>query len=141
MRKLILTLSLAFVAVGCGGDEDYGPDEAPAVKPKPIGNEAPLPPPTSLACPRGTRLTYENFGQGFVRNFCNGCHAAQLDTTQRAGAPLKVDFDTYQNVIVWRAGILAKAGANGAPMPPINNVPSLDRAMFAEWLNCGAPQE
>jgi uncharacterized membrane protein len=98
-----------------------------------------VPQPTSLVCPKGTHLTYENFGEGFLRNYCQMCHSKGLAAGARAGAPLGADFDAASDAALWRAAMLSKAGTDMSPEPPVNNVSSSERAQFAEWLNCGAP--
>lgn len=141
MKRLFL---LACLLSGCGGSGDVDEEgvaapEQPSV-PEPIPNVAPVPAPTTLACPKGTHLTYENFGESFLRNYCTSCHSRNVPAELRGGSPVGANFDDANDASLWRAAMLAKAGTDAATMPPINNVSSLERGQFAEWLNCGAPR-
>src|SRR5687768_13617973 len=70
-----------------------------------IGFSAPI----TTNCNREPPLTYENFGQGFVDQFCRGCHGVNKRVGQRAGAPLGVDFDTFEDIVFWADRIEARA--------------------------------
>jgi hypothetical protein len=53
----------------------------------------PTPTPTQAKCPDpdpGT-LTWDNFGQKFMADFCTSCHDSVLNHSQRNGAPLYRD--------------------------------------------------
>jgi hypothetical protein len=125
-------------ACSSGGDEEE-PVSGEYKEPEPIDNTQPLPPATSLVCNQGTYLTYNNFGAGFLATYCVSCHHSSLAEEDRLGAPLEVNFDTSTLAQLWRASILAKAGSDGATMPPNQKVPTQERKDFADWLNCGAP--
>lgn len=154
-RKLKFVVAAALLAATCvvsacgsSGEED-APAEAPAnPPPDPIPNTAPLPPPTSLVCPKGTTLTYENFGEAFMLNYCTMCHSKNLADGQRGGAPIGVDFDGPDEVAIWRGSIIATTlgttAADGkttttATMPPSGQVAAGELSLFADWLNCGTP--
>ncbi len=142
MRKTAQILMILALLAGCGGSGDASDEEVPPPPlpaPDPIPNEAPVPQPTALNCVPGTHLTYENFGESFLRNYCVMCHSKDLAAAQRAGAPVAANFDSSRDAALWRGGMLAKAGTDASPEPPVNNVSSLERKQFAEWLNCGAP--
>lgn len=153
-RSTAVTLVLAFTT-GCGSSgEDYGPDETAPEEPEPIPNTAPVQVPTALTCPTGSTLTYENFGASFMNKYCTSCHSQHLPEGSRGDAPLTANFDTAEDVAVWRAAILAKTGTTALPpqadgtespeppstMPPGGGVLPSDRASLAEWLRCGAPR-
>jgi hypothetical protein len=135
-------LTLAAGACGGGGHgsgpADPGPDAPPPTL-NPISNTAAVPAPTSLTCPKGTSLTYENFGEAFMLAYCTACHSAHLAGSDRNGAPDGQDFDTANAVKVWRAAILADTAGATPKMPPADNVSPADAASLSEWLNCGAP--
>ncbi len=90
-------------------------------------------------CPQGgTTLTYENFGQAFVDQWCEPCHASSAPS--RNGAPPNVTFDTHAQVLQWRDRIFARAADNNSSMPPgPDGPPDDDRHKLADWLACGAP--
>jgi hypothetical protein len=131
------TLLLAFMLCCCGSSETKLVEEDDT--PPKIPNLAPIPDPTNLNCEQGTALNYENFGEGFMLNHCTMCHASDLPDGYRGGAPISANFDTPEDVQIWRASIIVNAAQVGSTMPPNNNVSSGDLLLFVEWLNCGAP--
>lgn len=139
-RRLgILTMSLALLgAWGCGGGRT-APDISASDTPTPIENKAPVPPPTSLDCPKGTNLSYENFGESVMLNYCTSCHSAHVEGTSRHGAPSGANFDLATDVSLWRMNILDRVNGKGAQMPPATALSAALRKDLAEWLNCGAP--
>lgn len=140
---LCLAIAITLALTACGGSgEDYGPDEPEDTTPDPISNKQAYPPPTSLTCPKATYLTYENFGAGFMANYCTSCHGAAVPEALRGGAPATANFDTANDVLVWRKDIidLTILGTDAARrMPPMGKVTDGDLAAFTEWMNCGAP--
>ncbi|HEX4451035.1 MAG TPA: hypothetical protein VH143_09210 [Kofleriaceae bacterium] len=69
--------------VACGSD------------PTPTGTTCANPDPTGGT----TTLTWENFGQAFMANYCINCHDSQLTLNERNGAPLFHDFDSLEGVL------------------------------------------
>jgi len=91
-------------------------------------------------CPTsGTTLTYQNFGEPFLDEWCNSCHSAKLG--ERRGAPEEVVFDDVDDVRKWKERIFERSALGNDSMPPGNDddPPSSDRKKLAEWLACGAP--
>ena len=86
-----------------------------------------------------TLLTYDNFGEAFIRNWCMNCHAASTEGDARYGAPSGVDFDTHDDVVAWADRIAARADVDTPTMPPAGGADASERARLAEWLACGAP--
>lgn len=135
----LLTPLLLVVAAACGSSgEEEDPVAAPE-GPPPIPNKGPIVQPTSLTCPTGTTLSYENFGETFLRRYCTSCHSQHVPGDKRAGAPAGADFDTPEAVLLWRAPIIARATGEAATMPPGFKASASDQAALAEWLGCGAP--
>lgn len=138
-------LKLAYFLViiacnSCGGSEDYDQGESPQIEIEPIKTVETKPEPTVLDCPKGTNLTYDNFGEGFLLNYCTMCHSSALDLTRRVGAPIEVNFDSADDAALWRASILVRVDPKAtAPMPPAANIDPTEQALMLEWLNCGAP--
>ena len=85
-------------------------------------------------CGRTPPLTYENFGQGFLRSHCTGCHGVLLPEEQREGAPLGVDFDTWGDVLNWAERIEIRTAEE--TMPPGGGPSAEERAKLAEWMAC-----
>jgi uncharacterized membrane protein len=89
--------------------------------------------------PGGTTLTYANFGQNFMAEWCQPCHGSL--SPNRRGAPGEFIFDTVEEIRLHSARIYVRAAAGNTSMPPGPDDPSLaDRNRLADWLACGAPQ-
>jgi hypothetical protein len=60
-----------------------------------------VPTPTQAECPAPVpgALTWANFGQKFMTDFCTGCHSSTLSHSQRNGAPLFHDYDTLMTTM------------------------------------------
>jgi uncharacterized membrane protein len=84
-------------------------------------------------------LTYVSFGDGFMEDWCRGCHSANLPDDMRQGSPTDVNFDTLAEVQTWSAGILADATGMTITMPIAGGPSDQDRDLLAAWLECGAP--
>lgn len=120
MRRWLLFLALA---CGCGGAEAVDDGGGFADRP----------------CPEGSVLTWESFGGPFLRNWCTGCHSADVAGPARYGAPDGVDFDTKAAARAWRERIWLRAGDANDTMPPAGGPGPEERERLAEWLACGAP--
>jgi hypothetical protein len=92
-------------------------------------------------CPDDSFLTWENFGAMYLYNYCTGCHASGLPADQRQGAPIEVNFDELADVRAWAPKVWARAGDQNATMPPVGAAGGEERALFGEWLACGAPTD
>lgn len=133
----ILTTAIGMfvqLIVSCGGASAPDPDDPTA-----MNQNKPLPVPTSLNCPAGTNLSYENFGAQFLRRYCSGCHSSNLTAADRQGAPDSVNFDSAADAVSLRIEMIRFAAADDGSMPPGVTILKDERALFREWLNCGAP--
>jgi uncharacterized membrane protein len=131
-ESLFLVALLAIAAViGCGSDEtsDEAPDETPDA-----GQVE-----QTVACPEDSPLTYDSFGDPFMRNWCTACHSSDLPAGTRQGAPVAVDLDSRAGVLEWTARIEARALGEPPTMPPTPGPSADERTLLAEWLACGAP--
>lgn len=90
-------------------------------------------------CPTsGTKLTYQNFGQGFFITHCNRCHSAE--SGDREGAPDGYSFDSLAQIQKHKTRIFARSAGPNASMPiGPDDPPREERDKLAEWLACGAP--
>jgi uncharacterized membrane protein len=83
-------------------------------------------------------LTFDNFADDFFESNCRTCHS--VDSTDRRGAPVAVNFDELANVKNLSNNINIRAG-EGTSMPP-SSAPAFpsggERDMLAEWIECGA---
>ena len=105
-------------------------------------SSAVLGPPTETVCPPTSTLTYANFGQAFMMNYCTRCHDKALMGDARMGAPADHDLDTQIGVlrVANHVDETAASGpaATNMSMPPNGSKPSLaEREMLAEWIACG----
>lgn len=94
------------------------------------------PPEDTGFCADQPVVTWANFGQGFILQECQGCHASTSPT--RYGAPEDVHFDAAGEVWARRDDVLDRAApAEGAPdMPPSASTREEDRALLRVWLTC-----
>lgn len=84
-------------------------------------------------CEDAPVVAWENFGDGFVRGHCQGCHASTAP--DRHGAPHDVTFDAEADVRRRADDVLALV-ESGA-MPPGGGVTDDDLALLRVWLGCG----
>lgn len=85
--------------------------------------------------------TWEGWAEGFLRTWCTSCHSSGLALGQRYGAPLGVDFDTYEGVVAHADRILATATGVEPRMPPVGVASLSERERLEAWLACGMPGE
>ena len=138
VRRCIFMSCLSWVILaGLGGCGRKPSPEEPDTPPG-SGN-VPVPVRPSLDCPQGTALTWQNFGRFYLRKYCASCHAAAVSGDDRRGAPADVSFDSAADALAFRTVMLKVAAPADGAMPPGVVVPVAERAMFREWLNCGAP--
>jgi cytochrome c5 len=112
----------ALVAMACSGSAAVDKDTA-------IGASAD----TGL-CADTPLVTWENFGDGFVRQNCQTCHSST--STDRRGAPPNATFDSHDQTVALRDRILARATGDDPTMPPSGGVAPLDRTKLEIWLTC-----
>ena len=101
---------------------------------------------TAMAlCQHDPPLSYANFGKGYIDFHCIGCHSADLPQTHRVGAPLGVDFNTYDDVLNWAERIEARGTrfyAEPITMPPGGGPTPSELDRFESWLTCSVfPQK
>ncbi len=86
-------------------------------------------------CVEGPVLTWANFGQGFLIENCQACHAST--SSDRQGAPEAVVFDTEEDAWEWSERILGRATGEAPDMPPQDGIDADDRTRLELWLTCG----
>jgi hypothetical protein len=128
-RSSALALSLALALAGCIG----GGDESPAPSEGPYASLADRP------CPEDSFLTWENFGDPFMRDWCTGCHSADLAADRRAMAPVEINLNHLDEVRAQMDLVWIRAADQNQTMPPAGGPHTLDRELLGEWLACGAP--
>jgi uncharacterized membrane protein len=91
---------------------------------------------SQATCFEAPPVNHANFGEGFLLESCQGCHASTA--LNRHEAPEGVSFDTVDEAWAWRGRILARV-VDSATMPPAGGVDADDRQMLSWWLDC-APE-
>ena len=94
---------------------------------------------SATGCERMPPLTYENFGEPFMLDWCRGCHSAALADGLRQGAPLEFNFEDVETIRELAPVISLKAVGPMPVMPPAAGPSADERALLEEWLACGAP--
>ncbi len=90
-------------------------------------------------CADAPVIMYANFGEGFLIENCQACHAST--SVDRNGAPDGVVFDTLDDAISQADRILAVATGDAATMPPQGGVDDEDREKLEIWLTCWIDDE
>lgn len=85
-------------------------------------------------CEDAPVLMWSNFGEGFLIENCQTCHAST--TNDRHDAPDSVVFDTLADVKDQRDAILNAATGDDPYMPPQGGVSDDDRERLQIWLTC-----
>lgn len=85
-------------------------------------------------CDDAPLVTWDSWGQGFLTEQCQPCHASTAP--ERNGAPEEVTFDTEDDVISWKELILATATGDSPTMPPALSVEDRDKELLEIWLRC-----
>lgn len=85
-------------------------------------------------CDEAPVTTWHNFGEGFLRESCQPCHAS--GAVDRHDAPGDVVFDTPEDVRRLRERVLSAATGFAPTMPPAGGVPGEARARLEVWLTC-----
>ena len=82
-------------------------------------------------------LDHDNFGAPFVANWCRGCHSSSVPMNMRQKAPIDVNFDGDGDLVVWAERIKIRAAGTKPTMPPAGGPSEEERALLAEWIECG----
>jgi uncharacterized membrane protein len=85
-------------------------------------------------CQDVPRLEWENFGDGFMTQNCQPCHAST--SAARYGAPEDTIFDTEEETLALADRVLARATGDDADMPPAGGVEDDDMLKLEIWLTC-----
>ena len=122
MRSLrsLIAIGLALGLFACSSEDDDPIDDEP-----------------DLTCQESV-LSYDNFGDPFFRDWCTGCHNADLAEGMRQGSPTNVNFNTREGILLWRDRVQFRA-LEMTNMPPTAGPAEDERALLSEWLDCGAP--
>ena len=83
--------------------------------------------------------SYENVGAPFMLTWCSSCHSSYLAEEERQHAPVSVNLETYDDILLHAGRIYARSAGENATMPPAGGPSQEERDLLAEWLDCGAP--
>lgn len=75
-------------------------------------------------------LTYELFGQAYLESYCVSCHGSPV--VQNG-----VRLDSLANVIKNKKKARSEVTSKGMPPRGATAPSSAERAMFAQWIDCG----
>ncbi len=122
-RILVLVgLSISLAIAGCGDKVD---------------------PLTAFDDPNGEEdgpVTYMADIKSILDDYCIGCHSITKEGFERQGAPVGVDFDTYEDAADWADP--ANQRIQGGTMPPGGQgLSQEERALFQRWIDDGLLEE
>ena len=80
------------------------------------------------------RVTWDEWGWGFMTTYCQGCHASTAP--DRYGAPEGVFFDTEADTLLWAERVRIRT-LEDLDMPPAGGVPPDELEILGWWLDCG----
>lgn len=87
---------------------------------------------TGSTCPPASTLTYANFGQAFMDQHCNDCHAGKEKPSLTTQALVRANIAQIDKTSA------AGPNATNTGMPEDSSVSDADRKKLGEWLACGA---
>jgi uncharacterized membrane protein len=123
-----------FLVMGCGAGD--GKQAADTARPASVTNSDD----TGGFCETSPIVTYDNFGQGFLTETCNTCHAADAPFRTTADPslvpPESATFDSESEALAASQAILLRATGEGATMPPRGGVSEIDMDRLLIWLTC-----
>ncbi|MEQ1569956.1 MAG: hypothetical protein ABMA64_30260 [Myxococcota bacterium] len=120
MNAWVRWVPAAMAMAACGGADEQ-PDTG-AVDDRPA------------ICVDAPGVGWDNFGSGFVTQYCDACHAAGV--ADRHGAPAEVTFDDEDQVWAWADRIVVRSVGVEATMPPQGGVDEDERYLLEVWLTC-----
>ena len=120
MRSFLQWMMVGALLLGCAGKENG----ALSVEDSAVADH----------CNDATFLSWETFGDGFVTENCQACHAST--SPNRNGAPESVSFDSYEQSISHGEQILAVVTSDNPTMPPEGGIDEQTRQQVYTWLTC-----
>lgn len=96
---------------------------------------------TPAPAPETCDVSWEGSVAPVLTTWCTPCHASTVPEADRRGAPLGLDFDSWEEASRYADRIAAAAGPDTARMPPGGGLTEEQRAQLVRWADCGAPGE
>ena len=125
MRPLVGIALLTLIACGCQEKQDSTPSSNNSGENGDVGDASLTTDP----------VTYTEHIKPILDRRCTGCHSSALGGVDRRGAPLGVDYDTYQAAKV--SADDAEKRIQAGVMPPGQPLPSDEKVLFEEWIDDG----
>ena len=82
-------------------------------------------------------ITYTNTARQILDTHCRRCHARNKFDTDRKGAPVSANFDTYEGAVACGAKIAARAELGDMPDDAPETLPDSDRCLLVGWNEQG----
>jgi hypothetical protein len=133
VKRLVMLAALAvFDVASCRPVAEGQRDDDETIPPPPYASFDERP------CPSDSVLTWENFGEPFMRSWCTGCHSSSQPVDRRLGAPVEINFDDLDGVREHASRVWSRSADQNNTMPPAGLPPEDERNDLGEWLACGA---
>ena len=86
----------------------------------------------------GEAVTYIEDVRPLLETHCLLCHSQSKQGFERNGAPININFDTYDGILAWidQASQRIQSGT----MPPTGGIPEDERMLFQRWVDTGFPE-
>ncbi len=81
-------------------------------------------------------VTYTSYIAPLLETHYLRCHAISSQGAERNGAPINVNFDTYEDTLIW-SDLMNQRIQSGTMPPGGNGIPDDDRQIFQEWIDDG----
>jgi len=136
MTTTRLLSALVFgLVVGCGGDKDASDDSgSTSTTDGTTDGTTDSGGPVDPLCVDAPVVTWDSWGQGFLRANCQSCHSTT--SNDRRGAPDDIFFDDRDAALAHAERILARSAGLEPTMPPSGGVDENDRYKLEVWLTC-----
>ena len=89
--------------------------------------------PADSGCSSAYGLTWDGWVKGFMTTYCLACHS--VESPERRGAPVGVDFDTRDDVLQWSGPIRTRV-IEEQTMPVGGGIIEDDLLMLEDFLDC-----
>ncbi len=80
-------------------------------------------------------VTYTKHTKAIFDADCTSCHATTKSGADRYGAPIGVDFDTYETAAT--SGDLANQRVQADVMPPAGPLSNVKKSLLRQWVEDG----
>ena len=71
---------------------------------------------------------------------CTNCHASTLTGADRFGAPVGIDYDTYDTAVQYADLAMEEVAEGAMPYPDGTGVTEAEKTSLYTWVQCGTPE-